>query len=240
MHIKNSILFHKIDYTKNFGKIFNENFSTSKVSSRHQHRIIDWNHNIQPRYFATKLYLYCVIPYKSDHARHAYTTVYRNLYDTNKSYWLYADATFPPPVAKILEVTKINFLRDFERRRRPRLNLERNIPANRQMMTIPRDRSAAIYNNVPVAKPPLSFTRCLNVRYRDYGIPISTRQGYFELKRKKTVGRHLAWVTRISRESRLKLARNFASRDSCHYTANWRDHVWKWRWRAEEIDWQRT
>lgn len=85
------------------------------------------------------------------------------------------------------------------------MNLERNIPANRQMMTIPRDRSAAIYNNVPVAKPPLSFTRCLNVRYRDYGIPISTRQGYFELKRKKTVGRHLAWVTRISRESRLKL-----------------------------------
>lgn len=67
------------------------------------------------------------------------------------------------------------------------MNLERNIPANRQMMTIPRDRSAAIYNNVPVAKPPLSFTRCLNVRYRDYGIPISTRQGYFEfeLKRKK-------------------------------------------------------
>lgn len=106
----------------------NRKFLNCQHQKYHQdiNRTIDWNHNIQSRYLATKLYLYCVIPYKSDHARHAYTTVYRNLYDTNKSYWLYADATFPPPVAKILEVTKINFLQDFERRRRPRLNVEKH------------------------------------------------------------------------------------------------------------------
>lgn len=176
-------MFHKIGYTKNFRKIFNEKpkisqLSTSKVSSR---RTIDWNHNIQSRYLATKLYLYCVIPYKSDHARHAYTTVYRNLYDTNKSYWLYADATFPLPVAKILEVTKINFLQDFERRRRPRLNVEKHSCDDD-------DSSWQVCCNLQqCSRRETTSVICLmlNVRYRDCGIPISTRQGYFEFEIKK-------------------------------------------------------
>lgn len=152
-------MFHKIGYIKNF-QPKSENFPTVniknviKISILLSIETIIYNHVIS-RLNYTYTALYHISP--TYHARHAYTTVYRNLYDTNKSYWLYADATFPPPVAKILEVTKINFLQDFERRRRPRLNVEKH-SCESAMMTIPRDRSAAIYNNVLVVKPPLSFT----------------------------------------------------------------------------------